>query len=471
MMMQLQAISQAIEFHDLRIKPAERPFLREFNNSPLLKFPLKENISLAWHKIYLMIQVQLGGFDLPSDGDFNMIRRQFVTETNIIFERAQRLIRFIIDCKSSDFDAVSVSNGLDLARSLSAMFWENSNLQLRQIPQLGTVGHRKLVAADINSIEKLCSCDTGTIERIMSRKPSYGHTLKTILLDFPRLIFTAEIIGQPNIKKGKQPTVKVLARLRFENKKVPVWKGRNPAVTFMAETSGTLVHVWRGKIMKLENTLELKFAVELQGPAENIQCKIACDEIVGTIKTTSITPHVPASAFPPPGHASTPAVIVDKWDDFGDDDLADDEMVAALRDVEGGNNRGSGAEKPSPNFKSVTATTYHDLNGFADIDGFEHKNTAANATSATKGNNEDKDVKEEEDSVVIETIKSAKMSNGRWACHHVCRDGAIQKTTGKPCKHRCCTEGLDKPRTIKRKVVNLTHYHINTLTINIGAES
>jgi ATP-dependent DNA helicase HFM1/MER3 len=142
------------------MKPNERVALREFNKSSFIKYPIKENISTTPQKIFLMVQVQLGGVDLPSNKDFLAIRRQFLVEKKVIFERIQRLIRCVIDCKSVDCDAISTRHALDLARSLAAEFWEYSNLQLRQIPQIGPAITRKLVANKVNSVESLANLDT-----------------------------------------------------------------------------------------------------------------------------------------------------------------------------------------------------------------------------------------------------------------------------------------------------------------------
>src|SRR5271169_5614576 len=102
------------------MKPSERVCLREFNKSPFIKFPIKENISTSAHKISLMIQVQLGRIDTPTSKEFLVIRRQFGVDTSIIFDRIQRLIRCVIDCKAGDRDAISTRHAADLARSLSA---------------------------------------------------------------------------------------------------------------------------------------------------------------------------------------------------------------------------------------------------------------------------------------------------------------------------------------------------------------
>ncbi len=43
------------------------------------------------------------------------------------------------------------------------------------------------------------------------------------------------------------------------------------------------------------------------------------------------------------------------------------------------------------------------------------------------------------------------LPNGKWQCNHVCAGGTLTKA-GKACTHRCCRDGLDRPR--KRKASN-----------------
>ena len=328
------------------MKPQERPFLREFNKSPFIKYPIHETVSTTAHKISLMIQIQLGGIEHPADKDFAVVRRQFLTEKVIIFERVHRLIRCVIDCKAFDCDAIATRHALNLARSLMAEFWENSNLQLRQIPQIGPAAVRKLVSNDINSIEKFMQRDTSTIERIMSKNPPYGRKTKDTLMGFPMLEMAAQIMGRANIKLGQYPKVIVKVVLSYKNDKVPVWKNKKPSLAFMAETTdGKLVHIWRGNIMKLEKGLEVKFNVELSGPGEEIKCWVACEEIVGTIQSCVLKHNLPASAFPAPAprpkFVAHPRMTEKKAaftdvDEFGGDDLNDDDMLAVVKAIEPG---------------------------------------------------------------------------------------------------------------------------------------
>ncbi|KAF7955567.1 hypothetical protein EAE96_004493 [Botrytis aclada] len=422
----LNTICQAAEFKDLRMKPNERSSLREFNKSPMMKFPVKENISTTGHKIFLMIQVQLGGIEPLTNNEFRVISRQFMMDTNIILERFQRLVRCVVDCKAVDCDSVSVRCALDLSRSVAAGYWENSSLQLRQVPQIGPASLRKLAGNNVNTIEKLAGLDTAGIERVMGKNPPFGKKMKNNLIDFPQLTLTAQIVGRAFSKAGEQPKLKVNAVLGYANEKVPNWSGKMPSITFIAETSsGILVYFWRMNIRKLSNGgFKQEFTVELSSPDDEIKCWLACDEIVGTLKSCVLQHHIPASEFPPPKiMVERPSIKKSKTEDIGirdefDDGIDDDAMLAVAKQVEGGRR----------------ASSDYGSDAFVDIDTVDLGNSKENK-------------KLKEDVVELEPVK---MENGKWACNHHCRDGNPLKN-GQLCKHRCCREGLDKPRKVTRK--------------------
>ncbi|CAD6443757.1 87d6ab7e-c330-4c59-9a62-b32f5dcff704 [Sclerotinia trifoliorum] len=422
----LSAICQAAEFKDLRMKPNERSSLREFNKSPMIKFPIKDNISTTAHKIFLMIQVQLGGIESLANNDFRIISRQFNMETNIILDRVQRLIRCVIDCKAFDCDSISTRFALDLSRSVAAGFWEHSSLQLRQVPQIGPASLRKLAGNNVNSVEKLAGLDTAGIERVMSKNPPFGKKMKDNLMDFPRLTLTAQILGRALSKAGGQPKVKVNAVLGYANDKVPNWLNRIPSLTFITEiSSGTLVHFWRGNIKRLLNGNTQQFTVELSSPDDEIKCWLACDEIVGTLQSCVLNHDIPAAEFPPPKAVVEEQPIINNSrmeqlatsDEF-DDGIDDDAMLAAAEQVEGG-------RRVSSDYGS---------DAFIDIDTIDLVSSDNNKRSREE----------------VDQVEPVKMDNGKWACNHHCRDGNTLKN-GLLCKHRCCREGLDKPRKVTRK--------------------
>ncbi|KAB8296775.1 hypothetical protein EYC80_002192 [Monilinia laxa] len=420
----LNTICQAAEFKDLRLKPNERASLREFNKSPMMKFPIKENISTTGHKIFLMVQAQLGGIELLANSDFRIISRQFSMETNIILERLQRLIRCVVDCKAVDCDSISARFALDLSRSIAASYWEKSSLQLRQIPQIGPASLRKLASNHVNTVEKLASLDTSGIERVMSKNPPFGKKMKDNLINFPQLTLTAQIVGRALSKAGEQPKVKVNAALGYTNAKLPIWLGSIPSLTFMAElSSGTLVHLWRGNIKRLVNGNKQQFTVVLSTPDDEIKCWIACDEIVGTMKSFVLKHDIPASEFPPQKlvvkkQLANKAIEVGDLDisDEYDDRINDDAMLVAAGQIE---------------CKRRVSSDYGS-DAFVDIDTV-HLDTSNNDKVGEAAQ-----------------PQPLKMDNGKWACNHHCRDGNTLKN-GQLCKHKCCREGLDKPRKLARK--------------------
>ncbi|KFY25163.1 hypothetical protein V493_04803 [Pseudogymnoascus sp. VKM F-4281 (FW-2241)] len=422
----LHIISQASEFKDLRMKPTERPAFRDFNKSPFIKYPIKENVSTTAHKISLIIQVQLGGVDTPNDKEFN--RRQYQTDKMIVFERLHRLIRCVVDCKAVDCDALATQNALELSRSISAEYWEHLPSQLKQIPNIGPAAVKKMVTAGINSIEKLLASDSATIERVLTRNPPFGHKLLDTLKAFPRLTLTAEIMGRV-VKSGQLPKVKIRARLGLRNQKAPFWKHRQISLTFVAGiSSGNLAHFWRGNIKNLEKGFEVHFSAELSNASDAISCFLACDEIVGTVQSVILAPNIPESLFPvvQPTQKVVPKVILGTDDGGGDsdadfewdDDIADQELLAVVKNAE-----------------SVGHTAEGNMvsDHFIDIDDISNQQTA---------------VSEENDTA--ERPEPVQMANGKWMCNHICGGGNSLKN-GKICKHKCCHDGLDKPRKVQKK--------------------
>ncbi|KFY43687.1 hypothetical protein V494_01845 [Pseudogymnoascus sp. VKM F-4513 (FW-928)] len=423
----LHIISQASEFKDLRMKPTERAAFREFNKSPFIKYPIKENVSTTAHKISLIIQAQLGGVDTPSDKEFN--RRQYQTDKTMVFERVHRLVRCLVDCKAVDNDAPATQNALELSRSISAEFWEHMPLQLRQIPNIGPAAVKKLVTAGINSVEKLITTDTATIERALSRNPPYGHKLLDSLKAFPRLTLTAEIMGRI-VKSGQLPKVKIRARLGLKSQKASFWRHRQISLTFVAGVSnGKLAHFWHGNIKSLEKGCEVLFSTELSHSSDAISCFLACDEIIGTVQSVILAPNIPESLFSVarPTQKVAPKVILRADDDGGDndadfewdDDIPDQDLIAAVKSAE--------------DLVSHTADDNVLPNQFIDIDDISNQQTTA-----------------PEENENAERPEPVQMANGKWMCNHICGGGNALKN-GKTCKHKCCHEGLDKPRKLQKK--------------------
>jgi ATP-dependent DNA helicase HFM1/MER3 len=281
-------LSQASEFKEFRFKPAERPIFREINQSPLIMYPVKEAVTQTRHKISLMIQAHLGCVQYPDSSEAAKVRRQLAMERKLVFERLNRLVRAVIDCKGHDRDSVGTKTALELARALAAESWEGRATQLTQVPNIGPVGMRKLASKDIRTVLQLADKDYDEIERLLSRQPPFGKNLQAVLEKFPRLDVEAAVVRHRLQPRSEEPVViEVKATLRYLNRKGPPnWLNRVPALTFLAETSdGVLVYFWRGSMRKLDAQagLELRFSVALRDVNDYLVCQFSCEEIVGTV--------------------------------------------------------------------------------------------------------------------------------------------------------------------------------------------
>lgn len=438
----LDIVSQASEFKDVKMKATDRAHFRELNKSPMIKWPIKDAVTTTAHKVSLIVQVQLGGVDLPNEKDFN--RRQYLTDQSLVFDRIQRLVRCVVDCKTFDNDAVATQNALELSRSIAAQYWEHLPTQLRQIPNIGAAAVRKLSAAGLTTIDKLLRSDSAAIERAMSRNPPFGHTVLEALKDFPRLTLKADVVWRTT-KAGKLPEVKVRASLGLLKKTSPYWRRELITLTFMAGVSnGHLAHIWKGSIRKLEKGCEIYFTAELLNFSDAVSCFIACDDIVGTVTSVILAHNLPESVFPklPPTVLRSPAKVVQSVE--GDESDYDegfnwDEAVGPDIPVVGEDPK-KATDVKKPAYKAPEDVQLLDNDGFLDIDAI-----APVPSKPVEAQPQP---------------EPQQMANGKWMCNHVCRGGKKLKN-GITCKHKCCHEGLEKPRKVsvskKAKVQEVTN--------------
>ncbi|KAK5279617.1 ATP-dependent DNA helicase MER3, partial [Cryomyces antarcticus] len=205
-MNQLSALAQAAEFKEVRFRSGEKPLYKELNSSPSMKFPIPVDLALPAHKVSLIIQSVLGAVDLPTNEKTGKHQRQYNTEQIIIFQHVHRLIRCMIDCQLHLKDSVASRNALMLARSLGAKCWDDSPLQLKQVEGIGIQAVRKLVNANVKTIEDLECMEPHRIEMVLSRNPPFGVKLLEKLKGFPKLRVAVKMMGQPTVKPNDHVT-------------------------------------------------------------------------------------------------------------------------------------------------------------------------------------------------------------------------------------------------------------------------
>ncbi|KAJ0110104.1 hypothetical protein J7T55_014907 [Diaporthe amygdali] len=435
----LTAVCEADEFKDFRWRTHERDVFRELNKNPFIVYPIKEAINTMAHRVSLLLQAALGCVDLSDVPE--VVRRQMILDTGLLFEKMHRLVRAVVECKASDLDGVTCRTALELARSMAARAWEGKSMQLTQIPQLGPVFMRKLVASGITTVHDLAKAGTSNIERILSRNPPFGKKMMDELAHFPRLTIEARIVtNNPQTRHSRmQPIARIDVTLGFSNTLDKLrWRGKIPSVTFMAETTeGVLAHWWRGSINKFkkenDHKMSLHFEVDLSDFFEEIICYFACEDIVGTVVTRKLQHGLPASAFLPKPKATpqpfrTPDQSAASW---MDDDIGDNDLLEVTK------------ERQSDGEERLAVSDVDSQWSLMDRDGSFR---ADNKLSTQEENLRPSQESEKEDI----PWQPVQLPNGKFKCNHHCADAGFKISSGKACAHRCCREGLDKPRKPKR---------------------
>jgi ATP-dependent DNA helicase HFM1/MER3 len=367
-----------------------------------------------------------------------------MVERKLVFERLNRLVRAVIDCKGHDRDSVGTKTALELARSLVAGSWEGRATQLTQVPNIGPVGMRKLASKNIRTVLELAAKDYDEIERLMSRQAPFGKKLQADLERFPRLDMDLAVVSWKILPRSEEPVViEVKATLRYLNRNGPPnWSNRVPALTFLVESgNGTLAYFWRGSMRKLDKQsgFELGFSVGLRNVRDCVVCHFSCEEIVGTVVSKTLEHKVPASTFPsqrPPANPGSSQRSKSANPEYLDDDGIDDAdlILAAEQAVS------------HPSIKQGTKSTTEVDNEYPSVE--ELLNTGDTEREAPSPTFDDElanghgDENEMDAAPAREPIR---LPNGKWQCNHSCSGGAPTRS-GKPCSHKCCKDGLDKPR-------------------------
>ena len=415
----LAAVAQAVEFKDIRFRPGEKQAYRDLNKSPMIKFPIHANLDLAAHKVSLVIQSQLGAVDLPIDEDKQTSKGQFLVDVNVVFQHVHRLIRCIIDFLLCSDDSVALRNALMLCRSLGGRCWDDSPLTMRQVEGIGPAAVRKLVNANIRSVDELVNSEPHKIEMALGRHPPFGMQMLQKLKNFPILRVDLAIVGKPIISSGLGATVTVRADIGFMNEKPPETYRQSIYVIFLAETSnGQKAHFARISARKVGNGRDMKFAVTLVDSSQFIVCHVMCEDLAGTLTSATLKPSgISQSAWPTTVNSKTRTSEVidfaetvkssglegddDMSEDFGFD-LDDDDLLQAARGTD----------------------DFQHIDSILDSDAKDVKqNTTANSGRKRQ---------------LPDGLQLPHVLSGRRACYHTCKN----KTR---CKHSCCREGAKRP--------------------------
>ena len=426
----LAALAQAAEFLDVRMRGGEKSYYKELNKANEIRFPIKVDVALPSHKVSLILQASLGSVQEPSGPNFDKIHPQYHTDTMVVFSHANRLIRCIIDCQLCMKDAVSAKNALELARSIAARAWDNTPNILKQVQGIGDVYMRKLAAKGVNSIDTLLTTDPQRINLILGKPQPFGQSLLKKLSGFPNLMVSIKETER-KLRKGKGVTLKLKCEVGFLNETTPLQFGRTQIfVCFLLEDSnGSIIDFRRFGARKLENREDIMLTVELTKPTSFLRSHIMCDELAGTSRFAEIKLQgIPSTVYPSPDTGDltpgrAPGVQI-ATETFDDDDVRDEELLAA-------------ASNPT---NLANSSRFEDgIEVAHDIDELMQEDTSTMKLLKRKPSKR-APVEDEDDDEQANFKEPVQLEDGHWTCQHLCKEKGLD------CKHKCCKEGVAKPK-------------------------
>lgn len=402
------------------MQAGEKSFYKEVNKAPEIKFEVKVDVALPQHKISLIIQAELGHVALPDSGDYRKKHAQYRLDRGTIFAHANRLIRCLVDCQVQLSDAVSARHALELGRSLAAHVWDNTASQLRQVDGLGEVAVRKLAAGSITSIDALLNTEPSRIELVIGKNPPFGHQLLKKLESFPSLRVSVQETGR-DVRVGKGATIKAIAEVGFLNKIIPqIFNKKRYHVCFLAEDShGSLLEFRRFTPKQLEAGAQVYFSVDLTKPTTHINCHVMCDDVAGTSRYATLDlSGISDSIYPPQqqqnlANNNKEMQVIEKHtsqnsdEEFGDGGIDDDDLLAI-------------------DAHESALEVVEDIDVILETEDWKKMKPSKSDQNDDLGSTKSRE--------------PTQLPNGRWTCQHDCH------TRDKTCKHKCCKEGVLKPK-------------------------
>ena len=253
------------------------------------------------------------------------------------------------------------------------------------------------------------------------RNPPFGHQLLKKLESFPNLRVSVKETGR-DVRVGKGATIKVLAEIGFLNDVLPQVFNRKPfSVCFLVEDSnGSLVEFRRFKPKKLDHGERVYLTLRLTKPTSHVNCYVVCDEIAGTSKYAELNlSNIPTSVYPPQRT----------------EDKTGDSTRTRCYDDEASKDWGEEFDDGGINDQDLLAleTDGTKIEVVEDIDALFDADEKKKRTKASKPEHD-------EDGDIAAYREPTQLANGRWTCQHDCNE------RDKQCKHKCCKEGVSKPR-------------------------
>lgn len=434
----LSTLAQAAEFRDLRMRQGDKTMFKEINKANETRYPIQVDLALPQHKVSLIIQAKLGSIPIERTSKVKITAgqvRQLFVDTNRVIGHCKRLIRCLVDVLVQKQDSFATQSALELTRSIAAGVWDDTVMQLKQIPGIGDVYTRKLAAAGIKSLDALFNTKPHRIELILSKNPPFGLEIAKKVAAFPMLHISAKEADKKR-KHYKGVEIKLQCEIGFVNKNPPLYFNKKQfSILHLCETSsGALIDFRRFNPRQLQRSQEFLLTALVKEPASKLRCHIMCDDIAGTHRFVELPIDCPNSWFSPkqstpPLAFETPTMNIKAsahTDEFEDGGLADSDLLAAVQ---------------VPSIEVVE--DIDDIMAEVD-DGLSGEVTRKRSNTHHSTDGED------------HCHEPIQLSNGNFSCRHACNDKGID------CKHLCCKEGSKRKTSTKRRKKDDAHPYSDT---------
>lgn len=310
----LEALSQAEELGDVRMRTGEKSFYNSLRTHPEIRFPPRQVASVA-DKISLLIQAQLSAINLSQVVQPSVGEASPYMDLKRIVPHATRIARAIVDITIHRRDGAACKASLDLARSIAAEAWDGSPAMLRQVDQIGERSLKALANAGITTWQSLASTTPAKIEMILNRNPPFGRKVIAAAQSVPRIGLevmqrttspqrSSRLLLAENRSDDSTPSTQLIASsikvvldvtVRIENRATCMLKSKTSkmalSVCVLTLTSdGSYVDFRRMPIWRFDPEKRFTVHVNLEDPRMRVLTYAACDEIAGTLMQANLVP-------------------------------------------------------------------------------------------------------------------------------------------------------------------------------------
>lgn len=157
------------------------------------------DICLPSHKVYIIIQAEIGAQEFPLDQNFQKLKTSMIQDRSIVFQHCHRILSTMIDGMVHKEDGKGLINALDLDRCLRARAWEGSAHELRQLEGLGPAAVRKMIKTGVKNLRMMEQMQPHQIESALSRNPPFGTNILKIVKGVPKLTVGIEQVGKVRV--------------------------------------------------------------------------------------------------------------------------------------------------------------------------------------------------------------------------------------------------------------------------------